>query len=381
MTQTPTSSPPPPMNSEDDDNLYVSDRARAFKAYKEGVRTSGKPFFPFGVWHDLIAACGIVAVIILLTVVWFAQANCDSWFNVSCDRAATPIEQEQYRPGNGDKVDLKENGEPNEDGKKPLLGPLYEDKADPATTNYHPRPEWYFYFLFYLLIVFSHPQSVVIGTIILPTIFIVLLVGLPFYDRKRERRPSRRPIAMATMTVTAVMLLAFTYLGSKAGEETVEGVSEAQQEMPGFALIFEDARGQSCKGCHVIGGAGGNVGPNLDEEASRDRGLDWQIAHLADPQSKVPGSAMPAQRASFDDEELAHLGAFLETLGAPEKAEDPELTGADASDTARALGDEEDAEQDESGGDAPGDVTEGGDSDETTQGGTGQGAQAQNTEG
>ena len=36
-----------------------------------------------------------------------------------------------------------------------LLGPLDSEKADPGTTNFVPRPDWYFYFLFYLLRIFS----------------------------------------------------------------------------------------------------------------------------------------------------------------------------------------------------------------------------------
>jgi menaquinol-cytochrome c reductase cytochrome b/c subunit len=315
-----------------------NDRQRAFKRYKEETARTGKPFFPYGVWHDVIAATVVLGIILLLTVVWFAQANCDSWWNPTCDHAATPAEQHRYTPDNpNEEPSFKDNGEL-EDGDAPILGPLYEEKADPATTSYHPRPEWYFYFLFYLLIVFSEPNTVILGTIGLPTIWLMLLMAWPFIDRKRERRPSRRPIAMGAMAVTAVMLLTFTYLGSKAGEESVEGIEAAQQEMPGFKLIFEDPRGATCKGCHVIGGSGGSVGPGLDEEGTKDRGIEWQIQHLINPPSKVPGSSMPAQKGIFNDEEIAQLAAFLETLGRPERAEDSEYTDVDASTTEEATG-------------------------------------------
>ena len=46
-----------------------------------------------------------------------------------------------------------------------VLGPLYTDKADPATTNFVPRPDWFFYFLFYLLRIFKWPETVVLGTV------------------------------------------------------------------------------------------------------------------------------------------------------------------------------------------------------------------------
>ena len=54
------------------------------------------------------------------------------------------------------------------------LGP----KADPTTTTYVPRPDWYFYFLFYLLRVFKWPDSVILGTVGIPTIALILLFAL-----------------------------------------------------------------------------------------------------------------------------------------------------------------------------------------------------------
>ena len=69
------------------------------------------------------------------------------------------------------------------------LGPLYTEKADPGTTSFVPRPDWYFYFLFYLLRIFKWPNTVVIATVGIPTICIILLLGLPFFDTRPERRP------------------------------------------------------------------------------------------------------------------------------------------------------------------------------------------------
>ena len=54
-------------------------------------------------------------------------------------------------------------------GDPGLLGPLYTEKADPGTTNFVPRPDWFFYFLFYLLRIFKWPETVVLGTVGVPT--------------------------------------------------------------------------------------------------------------------------------------------------------------------------------------------------------------------
>ena len=71
------------------------------------------------------------------------------------------------------------------------LGP----KADPTTTTYVPRPEWYFFFLFEVLRVIKPAVLTPLATIGVPTICMILLILLPFIDRGPERRPERRPIA------------------------------------------------------------------------------------------------------------------------------------------------------------------------------------------
>jgi quinol-cytochrome oxidoreductase complex cytochrome b subunit len=124
---------------------------------------TGKPFFPFALIHDVVANCFFVLLIVGLTCLWYFTAK------------------------HG--VDI------NHGGKSGVLGPLYENRADPAVETYDPRPEWYFFFLFELLRLFQNPQLLLFATIIIPTIFMVVLIGMPFIDRGRERRLSRRPIA------------------------------------------------------------------------------------------------------------------------------------------------------------------------------------------
>ena len=51
-----------------------------------------------------------------------------------------------------------------------LLGKLYDNPADSGTINFVPRPDWYFYFLFYLLRIFKWPESVILGTVGIPTV-------------------------------------------------------------------------------------------------------------------------------------------------------------------------------------------------------------------
>ena len=103
-----------------------------------------------------------------------------------------------------------------------VLGAELGPKADPTTTTYMPRPEWYFFFLFELLRVIKPPELVPLATIGVPTICMILLFLLPFYDRGPERRPERRPIATTAGIFTIAAMGYLTYLGAAAGSPTAD---------------------------------------------------------------------------------------------------------------------------------------------------------------
>ena len=74
-----------------------------------------------------------------------------------------------------------------------LFGAELGPKADPTTTTYTPRPEWYFFFLFELLRVVKPPELVFLATIGIPTICLVLLLLLPFYRPRPGAPPAAAP--------------------------------------------------------------------------------------------------------------------------------------------------------------------------------------------
>ncbi len=256
-----------------------------FKRYKEDVEKEGKPFFPYAMLHDTIMSLVVVAVIIGLAVIW------------------------------------RETAIHAEDGVG-LLGPLITDKADPGTTNFVPRPDWFFYFLFYLLRIFKWPESVILGTVGIPTLCLMLLIALPFLDRRPERRVFRRPVAFVAAILVVLSMGVLTWKGATAkealGSETVELVPEwaekqgfvGNQEAIEGATLFAES---GCLNCHIFLGAGGqNLGaPELTAEGTKNRGVQWQIDHLKNPGSKVPGSAMPSF-AALGDENLKKIATFLE---------------------------------------------------------------------
>src|SRR5204863_2891332 len=164
-------------------------RRTEFARYKSDVQKRGKPFFPYAMFHDTVMSLVVVVVIVALACIW-------KW-TIPGDHTGT---------GSG------------------WLGPLYTDKADPGTTNFVPRPDWYFYFLFYLLRIFKWPNSVILGTVGIPTILLIILIALPFLDLRRERRLLRRPVVVVAAILTALSMGVLTYKGATAKESLASEV-------------------------------------------------------------------------------------------------------------------------------------------------------------
>jgi quinol---cytochrome c reductase cytochrome c subunit, bacillus type len=260
-------------------------RRAEFKRYKEDVQKRGKAFFPHAMFHDTVMSLIVVVVIIGLACIW-------KW--------TTPGDHTGTGAG--------------------WLGPLYSDPADPGTTSFVPRPDWYFYFLFYLLRIFKWPDSVILGTVGIPTIIMVLMLALPFLDRRQERRLSRRPVAVVITILTVIAMGTLTWKGATAKEalgSELAGVVPTwvkENNLPPAAVPGATLFAQSgCLTCHTYLGSGSsNLGaPDLSDIGNKGLGIETQIQHLKDPQSVTPGSAMPSF-AQLGDENLRELAIFLE---------------------------------------------------------------------
>src|SRR5258708_17170044 len=75
--------------------------------------------------------------------------------------------------------------------------------ADPTDTTYIPRPEWYFLFLFQTLKLFKGPLEV-FGSVVLPGLAILTLFLVPFIDRTKLVKVSKRTVAMAATALVAI---------------------------------------------------------------------------------------------------------------------------------------------------------------------------------
>jgi menaquinol-cytochrome c reductase cytochrome b/c subunit len=262
----------------------LKDQRRAdFKRYKEDVKAEGKPFFPYAIFHDTIMSLFVVGVIIGLAVVWYTTA------------------------------DGTEAG---------VLGPWYTDKADPGTIDFIPRPDWFFYFLFYLLRIFKWPESVILGTVGIPTILLILLLSLPFYDRRPERRLGRRPVALVAAILVVLSMGVLTWKGATAkealGSELIkDGVPAEWAKQQGFggdpaaeagAKLFAQA---GCMNCHTyLGNGSSNQGaPDLSEVGTRRHGVNTFKVYLSNPAQF--GNKVMSSYSFLGDENLKNLGTFL----------------------------------------------------------------------
>src|SRR6266849_8600188 len=253
----------------------IEDRRAGFKRYKEDVARRGKPFYPYAMFHDTVMSLVVVSVIVALAAIW------------------------KYTS---------------------LLGPLYAEKADPGTTSFVPRPDWYFYFLFYLLRIFKWPASVILGTVGIPTILLIILLVMPFVDVRRERRLSRRPVAVVAAILVVISMGVLTYKGATAKEalasELVSKVpSWAQKE--GYANNPTAVAGaklfaQSCVTCHTYNGAGSsNYGaPDLTAIGAGGQGVGFFEQYVSDP-SKFGNTIMPRFGQQLAKEQIHQIAVFL----------------------------------------------------------------------
>ena len=176
-----------------------------------------------------------------------------------------------------------------------VMGAELGPKADPTTTTYTPRPEWYFFFLFELLRVIKPPELVPLATIGVPTICMILLFLLPFYDRNAERRPERRPVAVVAGLFTIAAMGYLTYLGAEAGPPTevdmptpARIVAQGGQMESSYNAGRQVLAQSGCEACHKIGD-NGNAGPGPQLTHIAERLPKQAIARtLVNPTAPMP---------------------------------------------------------------------------------------------
>jgi menaquinol-cytochrome c reductase cytochrome b/c subunit len=159
------------------------------------------------------------------------------------------------------------------------------------------------------------PKYTPMATIGVPTICMILLFLLPFYDRSPERRIERRPIALCAGIATIAAMAFLTYSGSNTGSPNDVSLSPPASLTPQQAATFragEEVVGQSgCLACHTIGDNGNNgPGPVLTHiGATLPAGAI--ASTLRNPTAPMPSFEGLAQQ---DPQKFANLVSFLSML-------------------------------------------------------------------
>jgi ubiquinol-cytochrome c reductase cytochrome b subunit len=189
-----------------------------------------------------------------------------------------------------------------------------EQLADPTDTTYIPRPEWYFLFLFQTLKLFPGPLEVV-GSVVLPGLAVLALILVPFLDRSRLVKVTRRTFAIGVVMLAAIgwggltaRAVATTPAAPEAAEIDYSAPTDwlqlTPQEMAGISYF----RQEHCESCHATGDGSSKLGPDLTK-ASIHKDAAWMIQHFKRPSAMRPGTAMPPIQLS--DAQLNSLAAFL----------------------------------------------------------------------
>jgi quinol---cytochrome c reductase cytochrome c subunit, bacillus type len=237
------------------------------------AKAEGKPFFPYAVYKDLVIATIAIALVITLAI----------WHRV-------------------------EVGEP----------------VDPTATDFVPRPEWYFFFLFELLKIFKGQNALmplIMATFIVPNILMLLLIVTPFIDRGPERRPQKRPIAMFTALAVVVFLAYMTIKGGEAPGGKVattlplKGLESNADAQAGSQLFLA----AGCTSCHMIAGVGATgPGPDLTKVGTVGTlpgGVTMPLTADTAKQflSNPPAGMLPFK--TFTQQQYQQMAVFLSGLG------------------------------------------------------------------
>jgi len=213
-----------------------------------------------------------------------------------------------------------------------LWPPELWSPANPSASSFNPEPEWYFLAIFQLLRLplFAGEWGEFVGAVVIPGLFFTFLALLPFLDKRPERHPAKRPVAMGGLVAFFLIVGGLSAIAI-ASREPIFHHDEALSRK-GMKIYYTKG---TCYTCHriqgldeqILGKPGGTLGPDLTLEADADKRavggfLKWQTEHLKNPAALSPGSMMPPAAAfGLTDEEILWLVHFLgdHTKGLPRK--------------------------------------------------------------
>ncbi len=252
-------------------------RSTYLQDYHRLTETDGVPFAPYAIWKDIIFSGAMVLAIIVCAAVF---------------------------------------------GPFGPSGP-----PDPTIIQTTPHPDFFFLWI-YALLSYLPPAAETPVLLIAPVVVIALLLMLPFIAGEGEKSWRRRPLAVLSVVLVAVVLGTLTHLGLHT-PWSPEMDAWSSEPIPDSALAGRSAlqrqgavvfQAKQCHNCHALGGRGGHRGPALDDVAVTLT-YDQLVRQVIQG-----GGNMPAYGKNLSPAETTALVAFLETLHQPGQARARDLS-------------------------------------------------------
>lgn len=229
--------------------------------YRNMLRQSGIPFWPYAAWRDAIFSSLVIIAIVVAAVV--------------------------FGP------------------------PVLRKLPDPSAIITSPRPDWYLLWI-YALFALIPPQIESYVMFLGPLLILFLLFALPFASNAGERSPIKRPWSIVASSFLVIVVISLLAVGNSSNwsphfkaklTNNISAPSNDSLAEAGITLFEQKA----CLYCHKINGDGGNVGPDLTHVANRlnENEMILRIVNGA--------RNMPAYGGSLSRDELTRLVAFLKT--------------------------------------------------------------------
>ncbi|TAM78464.1 c-type cytochrome [bacterium] len=207
------------------------------------------------------------------------------------------------------------------------------NKADPNNSTFVPSPAWYFLPLYGVLRL-TPPSLEVVGTIVVPTLFLLVLLLLPWIDRNPSRVISRRPALMGITVVLVLFIIGTGIYGQAAinqaavqsggnvgicavacsHEEKVAATGGGTSLLAGKTIYL-----QKCAACHNASGAGiagtfpplaANAFVTGDPKAVIDIVVNGKTGPLT-VEGKPYNGAMPAWKGQLTNAQIASIVTYI----------------------------------------------------------------------
>jgi ubiquinol-cytochrome c reductase cytochrome b subunit len=199
----------------------------------------------------------------------------------------------------------------------PVTGP-----ADALDASYIARPDWPFLFLFQIL-KYLPGQLEAVGTVGVPTLGVLLLLSVPWLDRKPERSPAKRPVALGVFVVATVGLIVLSLMGAQSAPAAAAAPSGAPPATPDSSIVSTPPGPGPSVASIQIGGAehGQQLFVNFCQECHGVRGVKG-VANPGSADGEVPSlnPIDPGISGKTQAEFVAGLDGYLQNGSVPEPA-------------------------------------------------------------